>query len=71
MASVTAWVKSAPAVTGQDHLGTIAPAESIYGVQLPGITNVTARVRYYSFYPWLFRELEARKPNINADDFVH
>jgi hypothetical protein len=62
MPIATAWVKPAPAVTGRDHLGTIAPAESIYGVQLPGVTNITARARYYSFYPWIVRELEARRP---------
>lgn len=70
MGNVVAWVKSAPVVSGQDHLGTIAPAESIYGTQLPGITNLTARARYYSFYPWLLRELEVRRPTIGPDDFV-
>jgi hypothetical protein len=70
MAVVTSWVKPAPATTGQDHLGTIAPAESIYSVQLPGITNVTARARYYSFYPWFLRELETRRPNARANDFA-
>src|SRR5688572_17186635 len=27
--AVTAWVKPAPSITGQDHLGTQAPCESI------------------------------------------
>jgi hypothetical protein len=53
MSISTAWVKPAPAVTGQDHLGTQAPCVSIFTDLLPGITNVTSRARYYSFYPWL------------------
>ncbi|MYI77716.1 MAG: hypothetical protein F4077_08170 [Gammaproteobacteria bacterium] len=36
-----------------DHLGVQAPGINIYGRLLPGITNVTDRARYYSFYPWL------------------
>ena len=64
----TSWLKPVPAITGQDHIGTIAPAESIYVAQLPGITNVTARARYYSFYPWFFREIERRHPAIDADE---
>lgn len=56
----TAWVKSAPTISGQDHLGTIAPAEAIYTTLLPGITNVTARARYYTFFPWFLREMERR-----------
>jgi hypothetical protein len=53
MGTSTAWVKPAPSVTGQDHLGTQAPCVSIFTDLLPGITNVTSRARYYSFYPWL------------------
>jgi hypothetical protein len=67
----TSWVRSAPVVTGQDHLGTIAPAESIFAEQIPGITNVTSRARYYSFYPWLLRELEQRAPAATPDDLVN
>lgn len=52
MSVSTAWIKPAPRVTGQDHLGTQAPCVSIFTDLLPGITNVTARARYYSFYPW-------------------
>lgn len=56
----TAWVKPAPAITGLDHLGTQAPCIAIYSTLLPGINNVTDRATYYSFYPWLLRELEGR-----------
>lgn len=49
----TAWVKPPPQVGGLDHLAVQAPCINIYGRLLPGITNVTDRARYYSFYPWL------------------
>ena len=39
--AVTAWVKPAPAIKGQDHLGTQAPCEAIYVKQLSGITTAT------------------------------
>jgi hypothetical protein len=48
-----AWVKAPPQVGGLDHLAVQAPCINIYGRMLPGITNVTDRARYYSFYPWL------------------
>lgn len=63
----TAWVKPAPAVTGQDHLGTQAPCVSIFSDLLPGITNVTARARYYSFYPWLLWSYGRRFADTNTD----
>ena len=58
----TQWIKSATVIGGQDHLGTQAPSESIYTSLLPGITNVTNRARYYSFYPWFLWRFEQRSP---------
>ncbi|RLA52233.1 MAG: hypothetical protein DRR42_08140 [Gammaproteobacteria bacterium] len=56
----TAWVKPPQEIGGLDHLGVQAPGIEIYGQLLPGITNVTDRARYYSFYPWLFWQFEQR-----------
>lgn len=56
----TAWVKPPHQTGGLDHLGVQAPCIQIYGQLLPGITNVTDRARYYSFYPWLFCEFEKK-----------
>jgi hypothetical protein len=50
----TDWLKPVIQIGGLDHLGVQAPCIDIYGKLLPGITNVTDRARYYSFYPWLF-----------------
>jgi hypothetical protein len=50
----TDWVKPTHQIGGLDHLGVQAPCINIYSQLLPGITNVTDRARYYSFYPWVF-----------------
>lgn len=54
----TTWVKPPNAIGGLDHLAVQAPCISLYGKMLPGITNVTDRARYYSFYPWVVWSLE-------------
>ena len=38
---------------GLNHLGYRNSAESLFTTLLPGLNNVTARIRYYSFYCWL------------------
>jgi len=38
---------------GLDQLGIQVVSASLYGQLLPGITNVTDRARYFSFYPWI------------------
>ena len=54
----TAWLKPSSSKSGRDHLGVQGPCINIYGQLLPGITNVTDRARYYSFYPWVFWAFE-------------
>lgn len=58
----TAWVSPPQSIGGLDHLGTQAPCVLIYSQLLPGITNVTDRARYYSFYPWLIWSYDQRYP---------
>lgn len=53
MLARTAWVKRPFTTKGLDPLAVQAPCINIYGHLLPGITNVTDRARYYSFYPWM------------------
>lgn len=53
MPVTTAWVKRPYHIKGLDPLAVQAPCINIYGQLLPGITNVTDRARYYSFYPWM------------------
>jgi len=54
----TSWLKLSNHSKGLDPLGAQAPSINIYGQLLPGITNVTDRARYYSFYPWMIRTFE-------------
>ena len=65
----TAWVSPPNEITGRDHLGTQAPCINVYGQLIPGITNVTDRARYYSFYPWLITALEA-KGYVYGEEFI-
>lgn len=46
------WLKSVH-THGLDHLGLQIVSITMYGDLLPGLTNVTDRIRYYSFFPWL------------------
>ncbi len=46
-----------------------APCIEVYGKLLPGITNVTDRARYYSFYAWVFYAFE-RKKWLDSDTFL-
>ncbi len=58
MELITAWVKPPTQIGGMDHLAVQAPCINLYGRLLPGITNVTDRARYYSFYPWIVWALD-------------
>ncbi len=39
---------------GLDQLGLNLTGERIFDLLLPGLNNVTKRIRYYSFYSWFF-----------------
>lgn len=41
---------------GLDPLGMLTPIENCYGQLLPGLTSVTVRYRYYSFFSWWIDE---------------
>jgi hypothetical protein len=58
MTLATGWVKRPHHTRGLDPLGVQSPCISIYQSLIPGITNVTDRARYYSFYPWLIWRFE-------------
>jgi hypothetical protein len=64
-----AWVKPPEQIRGLDHLGAQAPCIALYGQLLPGITNVTDRARYYSFYPWVVWAFERRYSARTIDEF--
>lgn len=43
---------------GRDPMGIQNCSITIYGILLPGLTNLTGRLRYYSFFCWLLYEFE-------------
>jgi hypothetical protein len=47
-------------IEGLDHLGIEVVSINLYGLLLPGITNVTDRVRYHTFYPWVLDQFAER-----------
>lgn len=47
------WAKSIDFIGGRDPLGIQNSSVSVYTRLLPGLNNVTERLRYYGFYCWL------------------
>jgi len=41
-------------IVGQDPLGLLNTGNRTFDLLLPGLNNVTDRIRYYSFYCWFF-----------------
>lgn len=70
METENGWVSPPTKASGLDHLGVQAPCIHIYGTLLPGITNVTDRARYYSFYPWFFWAYNNINKIIDPEDVV-
>lgn len=52
--------------TGLDPLGMQRPIELVYQSLLPGISTITLRLRYYSFFAWLL-EAYAKKPGVTNE----
>lgn len=70
MSTLTAWIKPPEKIKGRDHLGVRVPSETLYGKLIPGITNVTNRARYYSFYPWLIWAIKERYASLSQSEFI-
>ncbi len=69
--TLPAWTQPPPLSKGRDHLGMQAPSITLYGSLVPNITNVTRRVRYYSFYPWLCDNYARRKGDTSAKSWQY
>jgi len=52
------WAENRGFMTGRDPLGIQNSSVTVYGRLLPGLTNLTERIRYYSFYCWLLKEYD-------------
>lgn len=52
------WAENSGFMRGRDPLGIQNSSITVYGRLLPGMTNLTGRIRYYSFYCWLLSEYD-------------
>src|SRR5690606_28940422 len=55
--------------TGLDPLGMQRPIEVVYQSLLPGISTITLRLRYYSFFPWLLESYARRNGSTDMQEF--
>ncbi|TAM98782.1 MAG: hypothetical protein EPN39_08280 [Chitinophagaceae bacterium] len=47
------WGENVNLITGLDPLGLQVTSEATYATMLPGLSNLTNRLRYYGFYCWI------------------
>lgn len=57
------WAKSGNFVRGRDPLGVQNSSISVYATLLPGMTNLTLRLRYYGTYLWLLDQYDLLPSN--------
>ena len=55
---------------GLNHLGYRNAAEDLFTNLLPGLNNVTARIRYYSFYCWLLDRFFEVKQQPTVGEYI-
>ena len=60
------WAENSGFMTGRDPLGVQNSSIKTYGKLLPGLTNLTLRLRYYGFYMWVLDEF-FKKQDGNKD----
>ena len=63
------WIESISEVTGLDPLGVQAISIKIYGYLLPGMSNVTNRLRYYSFLCWVLYNYTKKDGSNSIEDW--
>lgn len=62
------WGKRQSLVRGLDPLGLQNASVATYTLLLPGLNNVTGRIRYYGFYCWLLDEYAQKVGVANKDE---
>ena len=63
------WGASKKFITGLDMLGMQNASIATYAVLLPGLTNLTRRIRYYGFYMWLLEQYAKTKGIVSVLEF--
>jgi hypothetical protein len=67
--SLPDWNKPGTFSAGRDPLGLQAASVRLYTDLLPGLTNVTNRLRYFSFYCWVVRKFELHRHTLDEDEW--
>lgn len=67
--SLPDWNKPGTFSAGRDPLGLQAASVRLYTDLLPGLTNVTNRLRYFSFYCWVVRQFELHRHTLDEDEW--
>lgn len=62
------WGASVNLITGLDPLGLQTTSEATYTAMLPGISNLTNRLRYYGFYCWLLSFYFSKEKKGNSSE---
>jgi hypothetical protein len=63
------WGATKKLITGQDMLGMQNTSIATYATLLPGLTNLTRRIRYYGFYLWILEEYAKTKGKVSVSEF--
>jgi hypothetical protein len=63
------WGAEKTFITGQDMLGMQNTSIATYATLLPGLTNLTSRMRYYGFYTWMLEQYAKRKGKVSVAEF--
>lgn len=67
---MTDWTKPGSFSAGRDPLGFQAVSVRLYTSLVPGLTNVTNRLRYYSFYCWVVWQFEQIHHTTKEDKWI-
>ncbi len=70
MSDIADWTKPGSFSAGRDPLGFQAASVRLYTSLVPGLTNVTNRLRYYSFYCWVVWKFEQIHHTTKEDKWV-
>lgn len=62
------WGMSINYITGLDPLGLQTTSEATYSHLLPGISNLTNRMRYYGFYCWMLNLYASKRKQATKED---
>lgn len=68
------WATNDGFKVGRDPMGIQNSSVATYGCLLPGMTNLTGHIRYYSLYCWLlnkYDELEKKVFLLSARDVAN